>query len=133
MRQGAVVAGAGVLALVAALSRLRRLEVVGDSMAPTLVGGDRVLVLRLPRAWPLRPGTLVAVRDPRSSDPTGSGLDERLLVKRLLVRTPGGFDVRGDRPEASTDSRHFGPVPRRAVVGRVLYRYAPPHRAGRLR
>jgi inner membrane protease subunit 1 len=40
-------------------------------------------------------------------------------------------DVRGDNEAASTDSRHFGPVPRRAVRGRVLYRYGPPARAGR--
>jgi len=32
----------------------------------------------------------------------------------------------------SRDSRHFGPVPRGLVVGRVVYRYLPGARRGRL-
>ena len=41
--------------------------------------------------------------------------------------------VRGDNPEASTDSRSFGPVPTSAVLGRVARRYAPSWRAGPVR
>jgi hypothetical protein len=67
---------------------------------------------------------VVAVPDPRQPD--------RLLIKRVRSVAPDArVDVRGDNEAASTDSRHFGPVPRRAVRGRVLYRYAPPARAGR--
>jgi len=40
--------------------------------------------------------------------------------------------VRGDNPDASTDSRVFGPVRRRAVIGRAVYRYWPPARRGTL-
>jgi nickel-type superoxide dismutase maturation protease len=104
---------------------LRRVEVTGDSMRPTLHPSDRLLVARAPARWPLRLGGLVAVADPRSS--------ERLLVKRVHATGPGWVDVRGESPERSTDSRTFGPVPRRAVMGPVLYRYAPSDRAGRLR
>jgi nickel-type superoxide dismutase maturation protease len=95
-------------------------------MVPTLFPGDRVIVLR--GLGPLRARTrvddLVAVCDPR--DPG------RLMVKRVA-----GFDgdrvvVRGDNEAASTDSRHFGAVDRRAILGRVVYRYYPERRRGRL-
>jgi nickel-type superoxide dismutase maturation protease len=116
---GAVVLGAVVLGWA-----VRRTEVVGPSMLPTLDPGDRVLVVRLPRWWPLAPGHLVAVPDPR--------LPSRLLVKRVTAVSDGSIEVGGDNEGSSTDSRHFGPVPRRRVVGRVLYRYAPAGRTGRL-
>jgi hypothetical protein len=45
----------------------------------------------------------------------------------------GLVTVVGDNPDASTDSRVFGPVPRGAVVGRVVYRYGPEGRTGRVR
>jgi inner membrane protease subunit 1 len=52
------------------------------------------------------------------------------MLKRVRLAGPTGLDVRGDNPDASTDSRHFGPVPFTALRGRVVYRYAPPGRAG---
>ncbi len=104
--------------------RPRRVTVQGDSMRPLLRPGDRLLVVPTGR-W--RPGEVVALRDPR--DPG------RLLVKRVLgVEGPDGpLTVIGDNPLASTDSRQFGPVDRRSVVGRAVYRYAPRGREGWLR
>lgn len=111
---------AGLVAMAAMALMFRRIEVVGDSMQPTLVAGDRVVAVRSRRA---PPGALVALRDPRR--PT------RLLVKRVAEVGLPGITVRGDNPESSTDSRAFGPVPR--VWGRILYRYRPPARAGSVR
>lgn len=99
---------------------VRRLVVTGYSMSPVLLPGDRVLVVRSR----LRPGDLVAVRDPRDPD--------RVMVKRLADRTPTGAWVLGEDPSASTDSRQFGEVPWGLVVGRLVYRYAPPGRTGRI-
>jgi nickel-type superoxide dismutase maturation protease len=115
-------------AAVGALGRsVRRVEVAGDSMAPTFVPGDRLVVVARPFGPPSWPpvGAVVAVVDPR--DPS------RTLVKRVAAvdRITGGLDVRGDDPGASTDSRAFGPVPRSSLVGRVVYRYAPAGRTGR--
>ncbi len=103
---------------------LRRVEVVGASMAPALLAGDRLVVVRLPWVPPFgpRPGQVVAVRDPRRPD--------RVLVKRVSSVESGRFVVEGDAAHASTDSRSFGPVPRSAILGRAVYRYAPVGRSG---
>lgn len=102
------------------LRRVLRLEVQGESMSPTMQPGDRVLVVRTDR---LRPGQVVAVRDPR--DP------ERIVVKRVAGGSAAvGWRVLGDNPARSTDSRAFGAVGPDLVVGRVVYRYHPPERAG---
>ena len=92
----------------------RRVVVHGDSMRPTLRPGDRLLVVRLP----IRTNDLVAVRTP-----------ERTVVKRVVNTTSTTVDVAGDNQAASTD---FTAVPRGDVLGRVVYRYAPSDRVGRL-
>ena len=97
---------------------VRRLTVQGDSMRPAFEPGDRLVAIR---PWPLRPGQVVALRDPR---------DGRLLVKRIAAVDGDLVDVQGDNSSASTDSRHFGPVSRRRLIGRVVYRYHPPSRSG---
>ena len=114
----AVAATAGFLAVLR-VARPRRVVVTGMSMAPTLLPGDRLLVVPSRR---LRPGDLVAVPDPRRSG--------RLLVKRVVALSGGLVELRGDDPRHSTDSRVFGRVPRRSVRGRVVRRYAPPARRG---
>ena len=55
------------------------------------------------------------------------------LVKRVAVVADDGIVVLGDDPERSTDSRVFGPVPRKALIGVAVYRYAPFARATGLR
>lgn len=97
---------------------VRRIRVDGDSMRPTLEPGDRVVCVRARR---VNTGDLVAVHDPR---------DGRLLVKRVATVDP--LTVVGDNAHASTDSRVFGALQPHDLVGRVVYRYLPEHRRGRL-
>lgn len=92
---------------------VRRVVVSGESMTPALLPGDRWLVTRLGR---VRRGDVVALCDPRQP--------QRVLVKRVADVAAGGYVVLGDNPAASTDSRTFGVVPRRLVLGRCVYRYA---------
>ena len=100
---------------------VRRVEVVGDSMLPTLRPGDRLLVLR---PAPARPGDVVAVTDPR--------LATRTMVKRVAARGPEGVTVLGDNAIGSTDSRQLGPLAPAAIRGRAFYRYFPSDRRGRV-
>ena len=97
---------------------VRLVLVDGDSMRPALEPGDRLLVVRLPP----RVGDVVALRH-----------DGAVLVKRVASVDGDVIAVLGDNAVASTDSRAFGAVPRNAILGRAVYRYAPTARAGRLR
>ena len=101
-----------------------RVAVSGGSMAPTLLDGDWLLAD--PEAYRDRSpdaGELVVVPDPREP--------MRLLVKRVERVDPDGWlRLAGDAPEASTDSRTFGPVDPSTVEARPWFRYWPPRRVG---
>ncbi|HEY7588065.1 MAG TPA: nickel-type superoxide dismutase maturation protease [Thermoplasmata archaeon] len=92
---------------------LARFRVDDDSMRPTLSPGDYVFVNR----WAYlvrepRPGDVVVVRSPEAQ--------KTVLVKRIaqVVDREKVFLI-GDNLNRSRDSRHFGPVHRSAIVGRV--------------
>ncbi|MHB1987596.1 MAG: S26 family signal peptidase [Acidimicrobiales bacterium] len=93
---------------------LFRVAVEGASMLPELVPGDRLLAIALPV---LERGDLVAIKDPEEPG--------RILVKRVTRLHAKTIEVRGDNAAVSRDSRQFGPVSRREVLGRVVYRYHP--------
>ncbi|MGC8464301.1 MAG: nickel-type superoxide dismutase maturation protease [Acidimicrobiales bacterium] len=101
---------------------LRRVEVTGDSMEPTLRAGDRLVVVRLSET--VRPGQIVVVRDPRDQ--------RRHMIKRVVRVLHDRIEVRGDNADSSTDSRHFGFVDLSLVEGVARYRYFPASRAGSL-
>jgi nickel-type superoxide dismutase maturation protease len=121
---GGVLVSLGAVAAFASIVARRhflRLEVEGLSMVPFLAPGDRVLVLRTDQ---VAVGDVIAFRDPDGTD--------AVLVKRLSGIDRSALRVEGDNPGASRDSRHFGPVPRSALVGRVLWRYWSPHPPARI-
>ncbi|MGA9077067.1 MAG: nickel-type superoxide dismutase maturation protease [Acidimicrobiales bacterium] len=99
-----------------------RVVVSGPSMLPTLRDGDRCMVRRTRK---VAPGDLVVFAD--LDDPG------RLIVKRVSEVVPSGIVVAGDNPGASRDSRDYGVVPRRLLVGVARYRYSPREWAGPLR
>jgi nickel-type superoxide dismutase maturation protease len=103
-----------------------RVAVDGGSMAPALRPGDWLLVdpSAYREAGPAV-GDIVVAPDPREP--------ARLLVKRVgHVSMDGSLELRGDAPDASTDSRAFGPLPASAVTGRAWARYWPLGRVGLL-
>jgi nickel-type superoxide dismutase maturation protease len=104
-----------------------RVEVAGMSMRPTLEPGDWALAVRARR---VRRGDVVVVEHPERP-----GFE---LVKRVAHapgdRAPDGSElidevwIEGDDPEASSDSRRFGPVPVERVRARVRWVWWPPER-----
>jgi nickel-type superoxide dismutase maturation protease len=107
--------------------RSRRLVVVDGSMLPTLRPGDRLLVDAAPlRAAPPGVGEIVALSDPEAPS--------RILIKRVAGHDgpAGTVSVLGDARESSRDSRAFGPVPLRLLLGVVWFRYLPMERRGPL-
>jgi signal peptidase I len=98
-------------------------------MAPTLHPGDFLVAVR---ARSIPRGALGVVEHP--------GRPGYEMVKRL-AGVPGDaidgvtlgadqFWIVGDDPEASSDSRAFGAIPREAIRGLVVFRYWPPSRMG---
>jgi nickel-type superoxide dismutase maturation protease len=109
----------------------RRITVRGRSMALALLPGERLLFDRLayvrnrPRAGdvvlvahPLRPELRLVKRL--------AGVPGDTLGGRTLGR--GEYWVLGDNSDESTDSREFGPVRRRDLLGRAWVRYWPAER-----
>jgi hypothetical protein len=87
-------------------------------MEPAFREGDRLLVF----CWGRRPrvGDVVVAHNPEPGPP--------LVLKRVSTIVPGlrgatRYALLGDNDAASRDSRHFGPVPAEAIVGRVVWRY----------
>lgn len=116
------------------------------SMLPAVAPGDWLLVDPTIRRWP-RPGSVVVFRDPD---------DDGLSLKRVAGAPGGTVPFAGgylrlaadeawllsDADEATAaaagsgaprDSRLFGPVSVDRLVGRVVFRYGPPGRVGRVR
>ncbi|VVB00328.1 unnamed protein product [Arabis nemorensis] len=124
-------------------------HVQGPSMLPTLnLTGDVILAEHLShRFGKIGLGDVVIVRSPR--DPT------RMVTKRILgleghtltfsdplaidgsiisvVVPKGHVWIQGDNLYASTDSRHFGPVPYNLIEGKALMRVWPLEYFGSLR
>jgi signal peptidase I len=146
----AVGAAAAVAALIVTLRMcMMRARVAGASMEPALVDGDRVLVNQFPfgRGGP-RAGDIVLVRVPNLAEPIIKRISSVAVESEPIESAPSAdtarrrparqrgirrYTVLGDNRRASTDSRHFGPVPGTAIAGVVWYRYWPPERRGRLR
>lgn len=109
------------LTTIIAFLRGIRVRVNGWSMYPVLSPGEGVLFEHYGEP---AVGDIVLARDPR---------DGRYLIKRLAdVKGPDRFVLLGENPEFSTDSREFGPVSRKALIGRAWLVYWPPNKARRL-
>ncbi|MDQ2837541.1 MAG: S26 family signal peptidase [Actinomycetota bacterium] len=80
-------------------------RVEGQSMTPTLLAGDWLLVLHRGR---VRPGAVVLARF--RSQP------ELAVIKRAIAREDGGWLLSSDNPRAGSDSRQYGVADVRAVV-----------------
>jgi nickel-type superoxide dismutase maturation protease len=95
-------------------SPLRRFEVAGESMLPTLRPGDRVVVWTGAR---IRVDDVVVACHPR--DPA------QLIVKRVVHRTEDGWWLESDNQGAAgrQDSWDFDAVPDRLILGRAVARY----------
>jgi signal peptidase I len=114
-------------------------------MLPAIEPGDWLVVDPRARAWP-RPGTVVVFREPMSDvlalKRVAAGPGERVrFAEGYLTLADDEAWLLADASEALAvaagygppiDSRRFGPVPVDRLVGRVLFRYGPLRRFGRI-
>lgn len=99
------------------LSLIFKYKIIGTSMYPTLKSGQNILVNRLsyllhePKA-----NNIVALKDPR---------DGKTLIKRIVeidsAKQNAEYFVLGDNPKESTDSRTFGWIKKKDIMGKVIY------------
>jgi Signal peptidase, peptidase S26 len=122
--------------LTRALHGTWRVAVEEDSMAPALASGDWLLIDPTCDRWPRR-GSIVVFREP------DTGI---LAIKRVAARTGDRVRIKagilhlgpdeawllGDSASVSLDSRRYGPVALKSLVGRAWFRYGPTGRIGRL-
>jgi len=82
-------------------------------MLPTLRNGETVLINRLIYIF-TKPniGDIVAVKDPG---------DRKILIKRIVKISSRKYFVEGDNKEHSTDSRRFGMLSRKDIIGKMIY------------
>jgi nickel-type superoxide dismutase maturation protease len=95
----------------------RRFRITGNSMTPLLKPGDEVLVN--PWAYwrtPPNPGDIVVARHPYLTD-------LRLVKRVATVLADGRCLIEGNNPTESTDSRSFGPVTPKQILGQVTSRF----------
>lgn len=102
----------------------------GNSMAPALLPGDRVLVLRRWATRRLKRGDVVVAR-------VNLPLGERLLIKRIdalggdravtrnreIILSDREVFLVGDHREASFDSRQYGAFLIDGVIGRSIHHF----------
>jgi len=86
--------------------------VQGDSMLPALKDGDVVLIN--PHAEP-KTGDIVLARHPFKKSVQ--------IIKRIREISPEGrYFLVGDNAEESTDSRSFGAIPAKDILGKAVSR-----------
>lgn len=114
-------------------------------MLPAIEPGDWLLVNPRVAAWPRR-GAVVVAREPLSDALTikrvAAGPGERVpFAEGYLTLADDEAWLAADATEAETtaagfgppiDSRRYGPVSVDRLVGRVLFRYGPVRRIGRI-
>ena len=93
-------------------------HVVGNSMSPAFAPGDRVLVKwRSSDLQPIHVGEVVLVQR-----------EGELMLKRITRYEVGGHTgqgmvtVEGDNQSESIDSRHWGAIPSRYVIAKVIWK-----------
>ena len=94
---------------------VRLYGVEGTSMEPAIAPGQIVVVNRLAfRIHAPEAGDVVVAQHPLHSN--------RIVVKRLVGGTSDGrYILRGDNSRGSLDSRHYGAVSPRDILGRVIF------------
>lgn len=95
---------------------ITRFKIEDRSMEPAFRSGDYVIINKLAYIFgkPFK-GDVVVLKHPKEK--------ERFIIKRISVVTNSDeYYVIGDNRDFSQDSRHFGPIKKDLIIGKVLVR-----------
>lgn len=88
---------------------LSKIKVAGRSMEPTLKNGQIVIASSIPFFFKKpKPGDIIIL------------LHRQCIIKRITKVKDGEVFVVGDNKKESTDSRNFGWVSKKEILGRVI-------------
>ena len=92
---------------------LKFLRISGESLMPEYREGDFVLVSKIPYLFaPVRRGDVVVFRHERYGT----------MIKKVECAAPDRDEIHvTGTHENSVDSRRFGPIPKRDVLGKVIW------------
>jgi signal peptidase I len=92
---------------------LSKFKIIGHSMEPLIKNGDLVLVS----------GISYLFRNPQKGDMVAFKNKERkILIKRIHSIKNANYFVLGDNKNDSLDSRSYGWVLRKDILGKVIYK-----------
>src|SRR6266581_1853828 len=86
------------------------LKISGHSMEPAIKNGQTVLVNRLSYLF----------KQPKIKEIVAFKYGGKVLIKRITKRENGKYFLSGDNPNDSMDSRVFGLVAKRAIIGKFV-------------
>ncbi len=88
------------------------IKLTGESLSPSYQEGDYVLIGTCSFFFGITEGNTIVFNHP----------DHGLMIKKVnkVLHSEDGYKVRGTHPH-SVDSREFGPVSKRNVIGKVLW------------
>ena len=93
-----------------------RFIVEGNSMAPTFRPGEHLLINKfIYKIKNPKKGDIIALSDPRDKN--------RILLKRILEVEDDMVNVISDNVGEGTDSRVFGKINTKNIIGKVFFRY----------
>jgi len=91
---------------------LSKFKVSGHSMEPTIKNNDTVLVS----------GIVYLFKNPKANDIVAFADKKNLInIKRIAKANGEKFFVEGDNKKDSFDSRNFGQILKKQILGKVIY------------
>lgn len=86
---------------------ISKFKIRGNSMLPTLKEGQEILTFNWSKP---KIGDVVVIKH-----------ENKEMIKRIEKMAKDKFFVLGDNEKESTDSRHFGPIDKSQILGKVIY------------
>jgi len=91
---------------------LGKLRITGHSMEPNLKENDLVLISNI----------VYIYKDPEINDIVAFKLNGKILVKRIIKIKDTRYFLQGDNKDDSFDSRSFGSVSKKEILGKLIYK-----------
>ena len=89
---------------------IKKLKISGHSMEPILKNGDIVLINRLAYVF----------SSPKKGDIIAAKINKKVFIKRITKIDNNKFFLCGDNQKDSLDSRKFGLISKKDIIGKVI-------------